>query len=154
MNRYLKAFLIEVMVPLVIAVTVIGATLFIFGTKAKTTHYKSAMAVRMDTNVKLVSPCVPTDMTATIKEDTVILSFPTDKLSGKPVKVADQGIIIVEEESGQRFGISKALIPNTLPTRDNELFVLIEPGMLIIFEQKEGCKGIEAYLEAQSKLHR
>lgn len=153
MNRYLKAFLIEVMVPLVIAVTVIGATLFIFGTKAKTTHYKSAMAVRMDTNVKLVSPCVPTDMTATIKEDTVILSFPTDKLSGKPVKVADNhGIIIVEEENGKRFGLGRAMIPSTLPSKENELLILIEPGMLIIFEQQEGCKGIDAYLDTQSKL--
>lgn len=140
----------------ILAIYAVGvlAVLALYGPIKRDTVYKSAMAIRVEPNIRLTSPCVKTDMKAKVTADTVILSFSTDNLSGKPVKVADQGIIIVEEESGQRFGISKALIPNTLPTRDNELFVLIEPGMLIIFEQKEGCKGIEAYLEAQSKLPR
>lgn len=116
-----------------------------------TTKYKSAVAVRYVEGAMLHSPCVPVEATVKANKDTVILALPTDSLSGKPVIVAEKGIVIVEQADGSRFGIAYAYTPGLPETPGNKLFILVEAEMIIIMSQRAGCEDIHAFLQSQAQ---
>jgi len=132
------------------------STLLILGAREQVkknhvTYYKSATAVLLQGNALLPSPCVKVEASVKLTKDTVILSLPSDKLSGKPVKVTDEGVILVEQASGQLFAIARVYTPGLPKTPGNELFILIEPGIVIVLSQRGGCEDIHAFLETLAK---
>jgi len=137
---------------------IIAALLFLVGalyqyihnSKNPTTHtntYKTAMGVVKDETVIRTSPCVPVNVSVTIRPDTVILSVGYDIMSGKPIGIGEQGEIICQTITGRKFALKK-LSPDS-GGKKHDLLLLIDSHGIIVFSPKGTCEDIETFLSRQ-----
>lgn len=136
----------------------IAAPLFIIGAmyqyahnyKNSTTYtntYATAMGVIKDEAVIRTSPCIPVNVSVTIRPDTVILSVGHDIMSGKPVEIGVQGEIICQTITGRKFALKK-LSPES-GGKKHDLLLLIDNHGIIVFSPKGTCEDIETFLSRQ-----
>ncbi len=133
-----------------VVITILAIATIYHGRKNRPIYknsFHAGMAVIVNEDVTINTPCVTEHVTLTIYEDRVILTVGNDTLSGVPVNVTEQGELIVQISPDKQLSIAKIVPMGYEDTKENHLIVVKVEGFVIILTTYTDCEEITALLE-------
>ena len=107
------------------------------------TEYESVAMVSSVNGVTITSNCTNAESKFSIGPNQATFSFNGDTMSGIPVKMTEDGGIVVQ------FSATLYLIFYKIPenSEGNELLIVLNPGQTLIFSQTKDCEDIAAFVD-------